>query len=378
MNRIAMVFWAAFLTGFAALPAAAEGDVKEPAKLKHYGDLRLRAESDWDSLQFDGTERPDRDRLRVRFRLGFNYTYDEHISFGGRLRTGNPQDQQSPHQTLGDEFESKAINIDKAFIQGVWKRGWVWAGKNSFPFWTHNELFWDEDVNPEGLAAGLSFSLGERPVRLRPTVGYFVLEGSGSTDRFGDKSHLAAAQLALDTSLRIADLTAAAGFYSFSDNPETMDTALADLDYGICVVGIKAAFNVAPKPWSLGVDYMRNTKSYASAMFNADQKTGYVLGVSVGQLRARRDWLIGYSYAHIEKFAVVARLAQDDWLRWGSATDTRSSNFEGHELRLAYAFGPSWNVMLRLYQVKGIEIESPTAVSREDGNRARLDFNIAF
>jgi hypothetical protein len=75
---------------------------------------------------------------------------------------------------------------------------------------------------------------------------------------------------------------------------------------------------------------------------------------------------------------VVARLAHDDWLRWGSGTDTRSSNFEGHEFRFAYAFGPSLNVMLRVYSVKGIELESATAVELEDGNRARLDLNIAF
>jgi hypothetical protein len=157
-----------------------------------------------------------------------------------------------------------------------------------------------------------------------------------------------------------------------------VDTALADMDYGIWVVGIKAAFKGTPKPWSLGVDFMRNTKEYPSALFNAGQKTGYVFGANLGRLKEKKDWLIGYYYAHIEKFAVVARPAQDDWLRWGSTTDTRSSNFEGHEFRLAYAFGPSWNVMLRVYLVEGIELESATAVSREDGKRARLDFNIGF
>jgi hypothetical protein len=48
------------------------------------------------------------------------------------------------------------------------------------------------------------------------------------------------------------------------------------------------------------------------------------------------------------------------------------------EFRLACAFGPSWNVMLRVYAVEGIELESPTAIALEDGKRARLDFNIAF
>ncbi|MBI4242419.1 MAG: hypothetical protein HY613_11955 [Candidatus Rokubacteria bacterium] len=208
-------------------------------------------------------------------------------------------------------------------------------------------------------------------MRLKSSLGWFVMEGSGSSNRFSDKSRL-------EAGLKPVDLATVAGYYSFSDNPGTTDTALADLDYGIWVVGARATFKGTKKPLSVGDDYMRNTKSYPSTLFNADQKTGYVFALNLGRLKDKKDWLIGYYYAHIEKFAVVARLAQDDWLRWGSTTDTRSSNFEGHEIRLAYAFGPSWNVMLRVYSVEGIELESAAAVTQEDGKRARLDFNIAF
>jgi len=376
----------AVLLGFAGLVVAAEGDQpapppppQPPPKLKIYGDVRLRAESDWDSLQSDGTERADRDRLRVRGRIGFNYAYDEHISFGARLRTGNPQDQQSPHQTLGDEFETKGVNFDRAFVQGTWKSGWVWGGKNVFPFWTQNELFWDEDVTPEGVAGGLIFKLGESAVRLKPAAAYFFMENSGSNNTWSDKAYVTAAQLALEAPLSKVDFSGAVGFYSFNDNPAPPDIALADMDYAIWVAGARAVFKTA-RPLGIGVDYMRNVEDYAPTVFNGDQDTGYVFQVSLGQLKQRKDWLIGYYYAHIEKFAVVARLAQDDWLRWGSAIppDTRSSNFEGHEFRIAYAFGTSWNVMLRVYDVEGIELESPTAVTLEDGMRARLDFNIAF
>jgi hypothetical protein len=361
-----------------ATPGFAQQEPEKPPRLKFYGDVRLRGESDWDSLQPDGTERTDRDRLRARFRLGFNYAYDDHITFGARIRTGNPLDQQSPHQTLGDEFESKGFNIDRAFIHGGWSRGWVWGGKNLFPFWMQNELFWDEDVTPEGVAAGLTLPLGGSRVRLKPTLGWFVMEGSGSSNRFSEKSHLSAGQVAAEAGFKPVDIVGAVGFYSFDDNPATTDTALADLDYAIWVGSVKATFKGAPKPISVGVDYMRNTQDYAATVFNGDQDTGYVFGLNLGQLKQRKDWLVGYYYAHIEKFAVVARLAQDDWLRWGSTTDTRSSNFEGHEIRLAYAFGPSWNAVLRVYRVKGIALETPTAIELEDGNRARLDLNISF
>jgi hypothetical protein len=87
---------------------------------------------------------------------------------------------------------------------------------------------------------------------------------------------------------------------------------------------------------------------------------------------------VAWYCANIEKFAVVARLAQDDWLRWSTAIDTRSSNYEGHAFRVAYAFRSAFNAMLRVFQVEGIELETPTAVELEDGMRARLDFNISF
>lgn len=368
-----VILWTA-----AARYAAAEIALGDGNKLKVHGDMRFRVESDWDSMQSNGAKREDRDRTRMRFRLGFNYAYDEHYTVGGRVRSGAALDQQSPHQTFGDEFETKGFNIDKAFIQGAWGPGSVWAGKNGFPFWTQNELFWDEDVNPEGIGATCAIPLGKTPLKLKPALGYFVLEGSGSSNRWKDKAGMAAGQLALDAALAPADLTFAAGLYAFKDNTSTVDTTLADLSYNLWVLGAKATLKGLPKPLSLGLDWMRNAKTYSATLFNGDQKTGYVVSLNLGRLKEKRDWLLGYYYAHIEKYAVVARFAQDDWLRWGSATDTRSSNFKGHEFRLAYAIGPSWNIVSRLYLVDALRPEGATSAAREDGKRFRLDLNIGF
>lgn len=366
------------LLSLAGGPAWAEVPLGAEGRLKLHSDLRLRTESDWDSRQSDGSERADRDRLRLRLRLGLNYAQDEHLSFGGRLRTGSAADQQSPHQTLGDEAESKDLRLDRAYLRGDWTPGWAWAGKNAFPFWTQNELFWDEDVNPEGVAAGAVLPLGDSGLKLKPTAGYFLFEGSGSSNRYRDKAHLAAGQLAAEWGLAAADLSAAAGLFAFKDNPATVDPALADLNYNIWVLSAKTALKGLPLPVSLGLDFMRNARKYSSAVFNGDQRTGIVVGLNAGKLKEKGDWLAGYYYARIEKFAVVARLAQDDWLRWGSGTDTRSSNFAGHEFRLAYALGPSWNVVSRLYLVDALERESAAAPAREDGKRFRLDLNVGF
>ena len=91
----------------------------------------------------------------------------------------------------------------------------------------------------------------------------------------------------------------------------------------------------------------------------------------LGSLKERGDWLAAYYYARIETFAVNSSFAQDDWVRWGSATETRASNLKGHELRFAYAFEKNINLVARLYLVEAI-------TTAEDGNRFRVDLNFKF
>lgn len=66
-----------------------------------------------------------------------------------------------------------------------------------------------------------------------------------------------------------------------------------------------------------------------------------------------------------------ASFAQDDWVRWGSATQTRGSNLKGHELRFGYGLAKDLNLLARLYLV-----ESITTV--EDGKRFRIDLNYSY
>jgi hypothetical protein len=92
---------------------------------------------------------------------------------------------------------------------------------------------------------------------------------------------------------------------------------------------------------TLGADVFHNFMDYDAAdvapfpASDADQTLGYVFSVLLGQLKNHHDWVLGYYYAHIETFAVNASYAQDDWIRFGSSTQTDSSDFRGHEVGLA-------------------------------------------
>ena len=344
--------------------------------LSFSGDFRFRAEFDRDSQRPDGTRRDDRDRLRFRARFGFNYQYDEHISFGVRMRSGAAAATQSPHVTLGSELTLKTFSLDKAFVRVASQSGSFWLGKNSFPFWKQNELFWDDDATPEGAAGSYTVGIGEGS-RLTATGGYFILDTPAS-NTFADQARLMAGQLVLKAGVNAGSAEVAGGFFAFRENPEQDDPRLEDLDYSIGVAGAKVAVNVGARPVEIGADVMVNFEEYPASMFNHDQTTGYVASLTVGRLSKKKDWLLAYYYGHVQKYAVVGRYAQDDWVRWGSATATRSSNFQGHEFRAALALGSKNNLVARLYVVEGVKRESPSATAKEDGVRFRIDWNIGF
>lgn len=341
-------------------------------KLNLYGDFRFRTEFDRNSKKADGSERDDRDRLRYRLRFGFSYNFNKNIEFGGRIRSGNPMNQQSPHVTLGKEFHSDEFSIDKAYIKVKSSNGlWAWVGKNGMPFWEQNELLWDGDVNPEGIALGGKFKLGEKS-NLEPIAGVFIVGQSGQN--FSDDSSLLLLQLKLNSSIGDDELILSSGIIKGKDLPNTPDgTHIFVIDYSIWASSLQ--YNIKSVGLKLGLDYFNNLEDYDNdddiADVYEDQKTGFVGSVLYGV----KDWQFGYYYAKIEKFATVDYLAQDDWVRWGNSDYTRSSNFKGHEFRIKYNIAKNFNTVLRAYFVEGIET---TGVNLETGTRVRLDFNIKF
>lgn len=178
-------------------------------KFKFYGDFRFRGESDRNSRRIDGSYRDDRDRLRYRLRFGFKYNYNDHFELGGRVRSGNPLNQQSPHVTIGDDFRPDEISIDKAYLKYIYHNYWIWGGKNSMPFWKHNEMLWDDDVTPEGISTGGKFELKEKH-HLSYVFGYYIV--NRSEKKFKDDGNLIISQLIFDTKINEQKLSASSGF----------------------------------------------------------------------------------------------------------------------------------------------------------------------
>lgn len=340
------------------------------------GDFRLRAESDYDSHTPDWRLRPARDRARIRLRLGVNWTPEPFLSVGVRARSGSLDSQQSPHVTFadlqGNPTGDDDILLDKYFVQAKRKTAFVWAGRNSPAFWKQNELFWDDDVTVAGVGAG--YRVGSDASNLSFNAGSAALPDGGV--RFNGWVHSGQAVYAANRGSR--GFTGAFGFFRLegSEGSRHLRNGNDKRDYSIVMGNLQARTNAGGRNLTLGFDVMHNAKDYdhardAFTIANRGEKDGFVISALWGRTSQPKDWQAGYYYAHIETLSVNASFAQDDWVRWGSANQTDSSDFKGHELRFVYVPVKNVDIMARLYLVEAI-------TSVQDGKRARIDINYRF
>ncbi|MFQ5678974.1 MAG: putative porin [Gemmatimonadota bacterium] len=359
-------------------PGAGALNASPPDTIELSADFRIRFESDFDSERANGTRRDDRTRARIRARVKLVYRHARAFSFGIRVRSGSDDSQQSPHITVldfdGNDTGDADFNLDQWYLRGQLGGGWLWVGRNNLPFWKDHELFWDDDVTPAGIGAGYEASLG-RVGSLGLSGGYFSLP-VGMRQFSGN---VGAGQLKYERKLGEVGLTAAAGLLAIEADPEDPDAEVllngnGGRDYTIWIGSARAGWKVRGVPLLLGADLLHNSRDYSAAdaaplpASEADQTEGFLITARAGQLSGKGGWLAAYYYARIETFAVNSSYAQDDWVRWGSATETRASNMRGHELRVAHAFTAAVNVVARLYLTEALTTD-------EDGNRFRIDFN---
>jgi hypothetical protein len=362
---------------FTALCAQAAETAKPKSPFTYSGDLRLRYEWDWDSKNGSGVARANRDRARYRARASIGYKFSDTWSFGARARTGNRDSQQSPHLTfhanddITDDFE---VALDRYYLQmkeGVFTG---WLGRNTTPFWQQNEMFWDEDVTPTGVAGTYESKLEQGSVAT--TVGAFFMP-DGAVDLNGT---LVGAQLKYSRSVKPAQFTLAGGFYRHEGKggAANLRNRNGARDYLLGV--LSAQWSTAldnGRSLVFGADFIRNFADYSAAdvapftVNHADETNGYVYSVLYGRLSQPRDWQVGWFYAHIETLAVNAAYSQDDWARFGSATQSDVTDFKGHELRATYVITKTMNVQARLFFVEAI-------TSVQDGKRLRVDLNWRF
>lgn len=347
------------------------------------GDFRFRIEQDWNSRKADGTYRDDKSRLRYRLRFGASYNHKEWAEFGFRLRTGSLNDQQDPHITLGDkggEFSTVQVGFEKLWFQAKHKWLTAWVGKNTYPFYKHDELFWNDNVFPEGVAVKTEFPFDEGLISsLSINAGHFIAthsKQSFSADNFFQGLQFIAGLA--DERIHIP-----VGIFRFNRVPNIPD-GQGTFDISYTILHIAPWVIIAKQPrLSVGFDYFKNFTDLSSNGGIPDnfsnQTNGFSMNIKLGQLEQKGDWSIELFLAYLQKYSIVDYYAQNDWARWDyseyGAAGSRLSNMKGVNLRFAYALGPNWNVRLQGYLTEQLLAEGEFT---ETGSRVRLDMNIGF
>jgi hypothetical protein len=325
--------------------AALPDSLKWAENIKLSGDFRYRHESI--DAQSSGDNLPGTNRNRIRARLGIDVKVNDEWDLGFRLATG-AADPASTNQSLENGFGKKDIWLDLAYFNWHPKkieRLNVYGGKMPLPFYRagNNQLIWDDDVNPEGIAAKYIIPLNESDNLYVNGGGFWLKADEGATGGaaiwglqsyvkhdFENKDYLLGGMSLYATS----NLANKEGLYKSSGSGSskfgnTMSGTGADsshpykytMNYDVLEGFAEYGFKVADLPTSVYGSYVKNTSATTS------KDSGWLIGTTFNKAKEPKSWELGYNYRDVQKDAVVGVLTDSDFI--GGGTDGKGHMFCG-------------------------------------------------
>ncbi len=328
----------------AALPSWSDG-------LKMGGDLRLRYEA------IDKHILRDRNRFRFRLRYGLEKQLNDEFTVGFRLATGTSTDPSTPNQTFTGDFTPKNIFIDRAYVlyrphfmtENVphVKSFEIGGGKVANPYLeTTGIMFWDPDVNPEGIYERSEMSFLNDRLKPFAILGQFIF--NENTTAPSDAELYAyqtgyRAELSSDPVKTPLTWTSALAFYDFRDvgkdsnfvvsgvslaggNTTLGTTNLAAGDFKVLNVYQDLKFKMGSLLAKVFGEYDINLHDQAADPDN--QNGAYQAGLSLGSSKKKGDWQFNYYYAYIEPNSILGAISESDFGE-GHANE-RGSNLEAY------------------------------------------------
>lgn len=316
------------LLGPALLAAQQPAPPQQPAsggskpwweRLTFFGDLRARYES------FYQEDLQTRQRERIRFRLGVRSTISEEFDVGMRLATGNPKEPVTPNQSLDEFFSRKPLFLDQAYLtyRPKYARALtVSAGKFAYPV-LRTQMIWDDDLNWEGVYeqaatsgdVAVRFTAVQAPIRevgSDPDTALFAEQVLASFKKGRHQFQIGASSYAFRNVDRIALGLASGDLVGQSFNQLTFDGSgkvsgfLSDFKLVDVIGQTVLATSRAEYPVSVTANWVVNTAA-------ADgQDTGIWLDTRYGRAATPKTYMVGYTFARIERDAVVSSFAYSD------------------------------------------------------------------
>jgi hypothetical protein len=329
--------------------------------IKIKGDLRTRYQ--WEKKQTGTTVKAnDRDRARMRFRLGVDAKVNDQVKLAAGLATGS-NDPRSTNQTLQDFFQTPDIRLDYAYAKYT-PFSWVSlsGGKVENPLWRPSGMLWDSDIYPDGASMNLTWSAYPKFDTFLNT-GFFVLDESSS---YNADPIMWAVQPGFKWGMTDqADLKATFNYYGFnglkgkkggynSASPKT-NSKDADGNYlynydsmgASAEIGFKKPFG--EKEIFAHLPYMG---VFGDFIYNPDPKkdrTGWLIGGKIGHSKVRQpgQWQGKYSYRKLQKDAWLDIFPDSDC--YGGVTGVK-----GHEIKFNYGLLDNVNLGLGYYNTENL------------------------
>ncbi len=304
------------------------------------GDVRVRDENT--SIQNRDPER-SQDRQRVRARVAIVSQVSPDVEAGVRIATGNSNDVRSTNQDLNNYFTKKDLWLDRAYINyhPVEVPGLkIIGGKMAQPWISEDEMIWDGDVNPEGIASMYNRKFGD--VELFGSTGAFTLKDNvnGNGVQFTDDLRMISAQLGakfviaenykvtLGGSLYHYHLDGAAPIVppaalGLSANGNT--TSQFQLYEGFGQLDVSGL----PLPLALYGQYVKNPNANGP---QSDEDMGWLAGFKT------KVWNVGlnYNYRNVQRNAVVGAFTDSDFA--AGYTGSR-----GSKIQVTYPISKNFN-----------------------------------
>jgi TolA-binding protein len=326
--------------------------------LKFSGDLRLRYEPFFGGGAVTGPETASRERERFRLRFNVNTKINDDFDAGFSLASGDIGDPVSTNSSETGFYTRKPLAIDKAF--GVYKPHYLkpfslTVGKFGYT-WQRTELTWDNDLNPEGASEQLSWDWKKNVLNHVAIIGFEtpIFEVGGGPD-----TYMTGGQVQTGWNLGSRLKFAADGAYYDFDNVNTIAqnqaqspangfatqgiantgggnfgfgaSALSNnfgvinnqrvfaSGYGIFDGLARLDIDTGSKRWPVYAlfDFAQNTKAcdnldafaaagVAAPACDPHQRHGYWSEFKVGQTKNKGDMMLGYTFARIERDAVLS------------------------------------------------------------------------
>ncbi|VAW66288.1 hypothetical protein MNBD_GAMMA09-3486 [hydrothermal vent metagenome] len=316
--------------------AQAAIDLDPAARVKLFGDFRLRGEYD-DRTKQDGTQQ-SRNRLRYRVRLGIAYQVNERWSAKARMAT-NISSINSPHVTFGDDPD---VGFDQAYLAYQFKKITASAGKLPLNYWNSSEMVWDKDFNPDALSYVQQFN------HIQLNAAHIILQDN-SWNGTDDKIEMLQAVYAK------GDVLGALGYFNVNDGSAAKNIFTLSAQY-------------KPPGWR-GVLEVSSSDAKQESLACALQ-----LRKKLGEMGFR----VYYFYVGAQSIPGDGRYGQDDFPDQNGAG---LSNFKGVRLQYDQKLDKNANLDVRLYSMRAIDDSFSAQAGSgspffSDKERLRLQMNL--